>query len=57
MKRVSWSDEFREAFKKKNAKPVRETADLKGRRVLLAEDVSVNAEIMIMVLYIRGASA
>ena len=46
-------DEFREAFKKKNAKLVRETADLKGRRVLLAEDVSVNAEIMIMVLSMR----
>ena len=46
-------DEFREAFKKKNAKLVRETADLEGRRVLLAEDVSVNAEIMIMVLSMR----
>ncbi len=46
-------DEFREAFKKKNAKRVRETADLKCRRVLLAEDVTVNAEIMIMVLSMR----
>ena len=46
-------DEFREAFKKKNAKLERETADLKYRRVLLAEDVSVNAEIMIMVLSMR----
>ena len=46
-------DEFTEAFKKKNEKIVRETADLKGRRVLLAEDVSVNAEIMIMVLSMR----
>ena len=46
-------DEFREAFKKKNAKLVRETADLKFRRVLLAEDVTVNAEIMIMVLSMR----
>ena len=46
-------DEFREAFKKKNAELVRETVDLKGRRVLLAEDVAVNAEIMIMVLSMR----
>ena len=46
-------DEFREAFKKKNAKLARETADLKYRRVLLAEDVTVNAEIMIMVLSMR----
>ena len=46
-------DEFREAFRKKNAKLVRETADLRGRRVLLAEDVNVNAEIMMMVLSMR----
>ena len=46
-------DEFREAFKKKNARLVRETADLKGRRLLLAEDVMVNAEIMMMVLSMR----
>ena len=43
-------DEFREAFKKKNAKLVRDPAELKGRRILLAEDVAVNAEIMMMVL-------
>ena len=46
-------EEFREAFKKKNARLVRETVDLKGRRVLLAEDVMVNAEIMMMVLSMR----
>ena len=46
-------DEFREAFIKKNAKLAQETADLKHRRVLLAEDVAVNAEIMIMVLSMR----
>ncbi len=46
-------DEFREAFIKKNAKLERETADLRYRRVLLAEDVTVNAEIMIMVLSMR----
>ena len=46
-------DEFREVFKKKNAKLMSETVDLKGRRVLLAEDVMVNAEIMMMVLSMR----
>ena len=46
-------DEFKEAFKRKNVKSARETADLKYRRVLLAEDVAVNAEIMIMVLSMR----
>ena len=46
-------DEFREAFKSKKAKLAQETIDLKGRRVLLAEDVQVNAEIMMMVLSMR----
>ena len=46
-------DEFCEAFKKKNAALMRKTVDLKGRRVLLAEDVMVNAEIMMMVLAMR----
>ena len=46
-------DEFREAFKKKNTKLVRKAVDLTGRRVLLAEDVAVNAEIMMMVLSMR----
>ena len=46
-------DEFREAFKKKNTKLARKVVDLKNRRVLLAEDVAVNAEIMIMVLSMR----
>ena len=46
-------DEFREAFKKKNTELVREKADLKGRRILLAEDVTVNAEIMILMLSMR----
>ena len=50
-------DEFREAFKKKNAKLVRKTVDLTGRRVLLAEDVAVNAEIMMMVLAMREIDA
>lgn len=46
-------DQFREAFKRKNARLEHETADLRGRRVLLAEDVAVNAEIMIMVMAMR----
>ena len=46
-------DQFREAFRQKHEKLIRETADLKGRRVLLAEDVTVNAEIMMMVLSMR----
>ena len=46
-------DEFREAFRRKNDELIRKTADLKGRRVLLAEDVAVNAEIMMMVLAMR----
>ena len=50
-------DEFRAAFKKKNAQLARETAELKCRRVLLAEDVQVNAEIMLMVLGMRQMEA
>ena len=46
-------DEFREAFKRKNETLVMNRADLTGRRVLLAEDVAVNAEIMVMVLSMR----
>ncbi|MBQ8095358.1 MAG: response regulator [Clostridia bacterium] len=46
-------DEFRAAFRRKKALPSRQQADLKGRHILLAEDVMVNAEIMIMVLGMR----
>ena len=46
-------DEFREAFRRKNVRLTKETADLKGRRVLLAEDMPINAEIMMMVLSMR----
>jgi CheY-like chemotaxis protein len=46
-------DEFTEAFRSKNAALEERTVDLKGRRVLLAEDVAVNAEIMMMVLTMR----
>ena len=50
-------DEFREAFRKKNEELLMNTADLKGRRVLLAEDMPVNAEIMVMVLAMREIEA
>ena len=44
-------DEYKTALKKKNEKGHREhKADLKGRRILLAEDVEINAEIMMNVL-------
>ena len=46
-------DEFAEAFQSKNKVLAERTVDLKGRRVLLAEDVAVNAEIMMMVLTMR----
>ena len=50
-------DEFREAFRLKNRALAEKTADLNGRRVLLAEDVAVNAEIMLMILTMRGIEA
>ena len=48
-------DEFRIALEKKNISLTKEKhkADLTGRRVLLAEDMQVNAEIMGMVLQMR----
>ena len=46
-------DQFREAFRRKNVALVENRADLKGRHVLLAEDVVVNAEIMVMLLSMR----
>ena len=50
-------DEFRAAFRRKNTRLIRETADLKGRRVLLAEDMPINAEILMMVLSMREMEA
>ena len=48
-------DEFGQALKKKNviAPDPAKMADLAGRRILLAEDMAVNAEIMTMVLQMR----
>ena len=52
-------EEFQTAMKRKGVKAMKEAkkADLTGRRVLLAEDVEVNAEIMTMVLQMRQMEA
>ena len=50
-------DEFREAFRRKNAELDSRTADLSGKRVLLAEDVAINAEIIMMVLSMKEIDA
>ena len=50
-------DEFQEAFRKKGDMQLVRRAELKGRRVLLAEDMQVNAEIMVMVLGMREIDA
>ena len=47
-------DQFREAFRRKTETKSARRTDLNGRRVLLAEDVAVNAEIMVMLLEMRG---
>ena len=47
-------EEFRTALRKKNlARAAGPRTDLRGRRVLLAEDVEINAEILTMVLAMR----
>ena len=52
-------EEFKSAWKKKSttASQAKPKATLEGRRVLLAEDVQVNAEIMMMVLQMRQMEA
>ena len=52
-------DELKNAMKKKNIETFGETkkAELEGRRVLLAEDMMINAQIMIEVLDMRGIKA
>ena len=50
---ASVMDEFRKAFREKSHAPRAKKASLEGRRILLAEDVKVNAEIMAMVLSMR----
>ncbi len=48
-------EEFRSAVKRKDivGNRQRNKADLKGRRILVAEDVQINAEIMVMILEAR----
>ena len=47
--------EFHQALAKKIlTAPAKKLAELEGRKILLAEDMPVNAEIMIMVLSMRG---
>jgi len=48
-------EEFKAAIKKKEiaARGIRSKAELKGRRILLAEDMLINAQIMIRVLTMR----
>ena len=52
-------EEFRDALRKKNLLEAMQPnkVDLKGRRILLAEDIPVNAEIMMMVLQMREMEA
>ena len=46
-------DEFREAFRRKNTAIAGVRTDLRGKRILLAEDMDVNAQIMVMLLGMR----
>ena len=46
-------NEFREAFRQKRKERLQNRTDLKGKQILLAEDVAINAEIMMMVLSLR----
>ena len=52
-------DEFKSAVKKKNLSNQDSQAktDLRGKHVLLAEDMAINAEIMMMVLNMCGIKA
>ena len=52
-------EEFKSALKKKgpSLRQKQSKAELKGRRILLAEDVQVNAEIIMMVLQMRQIEA
>ena len=49
-------EEFRQAIKKKNIVSIQKErkAELQGRRILLAEDVAINAEIVMMLLSMKG---
>ena len=45
-------DEYKNAFQRKNLAENKQKADLKGRLILLAEDVEINADIIKMILSI-----
>ena len=48
-------NEFHQTLAKKNVgEPKKKLAELEGRKILMAEDMPVNAEIMMMVLSMRG---
>lgn len=47
-------EEFKKVFRKKKASGKDGKAELNGRRVLVAEDVDINAEIMVMILSMRN---
>ena len=49
-------DEFQKALKKRNAGREKRCVDLAGCRVLLAEDVAINAEILIELMKMREVS-
>ena len=46
-------EEFKAAFRKKNTGPASGSVDLRGKRILLAEDMPINAQIMIVMLESR----
>ncbi len=47
--------EFRQAFsRKRQIQPEKKLVELEGRNILVAEDMPVNAEIMMMILEMRG---
>ena len=50
-------DEFRNAFKKKCEGQHAAKTDLRGCRILVAEDIAINAEIMVMMLGMREIEA
>ena len=50
-------DEFRNAFKKKCEGMHAAKTDLRGCRILVAEDIAINAEIMVMMLGMREIKA
>ncbi len=51
-------DEFKSTLKRKNRTfGAKKKAELKGRRVLMAEDMAINAQIMMKILEMRGIEA